>query len=98
MKRYIITGTPTSMIRALELTKASVVSEAATDLMTFRQTQGNMTPWGHLTVSIALVGFLNYIITYSGIFYNSIFCKSRSHTNPASPCFSKMLSNFKIAP
>ena len=49
MKRYIITGTPgcgkTSIIRALELTGASVVSEAATDLIAFRQAQGSMTPW-----------------------------------------------------
>ncbi|WP_419419771.1 AAA family ATPase [Legionella sp. D16C41] len=51
MKRYIITGTPgcgkTSLIRALELTGASVVSEAATDLIAFRQVQGDMTPWKH---------------------------------------------------
>jgi predicted ATPase len=52
MKRYILTGTPgcgkTSIIRALELTGASVVSEAATDLIAFRQAQGNMAPWEHL--------------------------------------------------
>ena len=51
MNRYIITGTPgcgkTSAIRALELTGASVVSEAATDLIAFRQAQGDMTPWKH---------------------------------------------------
>lgn len=51
MKRYIITGTPgcgkTSIIRALELTGASIVSEAATDLILFRQIQGNMRPWEH---------------------------------------------------
>ncbi len=51
MKRYIITGTPgcgkTSVIRALELTGASVVSEAATDLIAFRQAQGDMAPWKH---------------------------------------------------
>ena len=51
MKRYIITGTPgcgkTSVIRALELTGASVISEAATDLIAFRQAQGDMTPWKH---------------------------------------------------
>ena len=52
MKRYIITGTPgcgkTSVIRALELTGASVVSEAATDLIAFRQAQGDTAPWKHL--------------------------------------------------
>ena len=51
MKRYIITGTPscgkTSVIRALELTGASVVSEAATDLIAFRQAQGDIEPWKH---------------------------------------------------
>ena len=51
MKRYIITGTPgcgkTSVIRALELTGASVVSEAATDLIAFRQAQGDTAPWKH---------------------------------------------------
>lgn len=49
MKRYIITGTPgcgkTSVIRALELTGASVVSEAATDLIALRQAQGDQEPW-----------------------------------------------------
>ncbi|MBA2652002.1 MAG: AAA family ATPase [Tatlockia sp.] len=51
MKRYIITGTPgcgkTSVIRAIELTGASVVSEAATDLIAFRQAQGDTAPWKH---------------------------------------------------
>jgi predicted ATPase len=51
MKRYIITGTPgsgkTSVIRALELTGASVVSEAATDLIAFRQAQDDQEPWKH---------------------------------------------------
>lgn len=45
MRRYIITGTPgcgkTSVIRAVELTGASVVSEAATDLIAFRQAHGD---------------------------------------------------------
>lgn len=49
MKRYIITGTPgcgkTSVIRALELTGASVINEAATDLVSLRQGQGDMMPW-----------------------------------------------------
>lgn len=51
MIRYIITGTPgsgkTSVIRARELTGASVVSEATTDLIAFRQTQGDQEPWKH---------------------------------------------------
>lgn len=49
MKRYILTGAPgcgkTSLIRALEMTGASVVNEAATDIIAYRQMQGDMAPW-----------------------------------------------------
>lgn len=52
MKRYIITGAPgcgkTAVIRALELTGASVVNEAATDLIALRQAQGDQRPWKHI--------------------------------------------------
>jgi predicted ATPase len=51
MKRYILTGTPgcgkTSLIRALEMTGANVVGEAATDVIAYKQMQGNMAPWEH---------------------------------------------------
>lgn len=51
MKRYIITGTPgcgkTSIIRALEMTGASVVNEAATDVIAYEQSQGHLTPWAY---------------------------------------------------
>ena len=60
MKRYIITGTPgcgkTSVIRALELTGASVVSEAATDLIAFRQEQGDIAPWKYPNFIDDIVG------------------------------------------
>ena len=43
MRRYILTGTPgcgkTSLIRALEMTGASVVAEAATDIIAYKQMQ-----------------------------------------------------------
>lgn len=46
-----MTGAPgcgkTTIIRALELTGASVINEAATDLIAFRQTQGDKAPWKH---------------------------------------------------
>ena len=49
MKRYILTGTPgcgkTSIIRALEMTGASVVAEAATDIIAYKQMQGELAPW-----------------------------------------------------
>lgn len=49
MKKYILTGTPgcgkTSIIRALEMTGASVVNEAATDIISYNQSQGHLTPW-----------------------------------------------------
>lgn len=52
MKRYILTGTPgcgkTSIIRALEMTGASVVDEAATDLIAYKQMQGDLAPWERL--------------------------------------------------
>lgn len=51
MKRYILTGTPgcgkTAIIRALEMTGASVVNEAATDIITYKQMQGELRPWEH---------------------------------------------------
>ena len=49
MKRYILTGTPgcgkTSIIRALEMTGASVVAEAATDIIAYKHIQGELAPW-----------------------------------------------------
>jgi predicted ATPase len=49
MKRYILTGTPgcgkTSIIRALEMTGASVVAEAATDIIAYKHMQGESAPW-----------------------------------------------------
>lgn len=49
MRRYILTGTPgcgkTSLIRALEMTGASVVAEAATDIIAYKQMQGVAEPW-----------------------------------------------------
>jgi len=49
MKRYILTGTPgcgkTSLIRALEMTGASIVAEAATDIISYKQMQGVAEPW-----------------------------------------------------
>ena len=49
MKRYILTGTPgcgkTSILRALEMTGASVISEAATDVIAYKQMQGESAPW-----------------------------------------------------
>jgi predicted ATPase len=51
MKRYIITGTPgcgkTSILRALEMTGTNVIGEAATDIIAYKQMQGNMAPWEH---------------------------------------------------
>ncbi len=51
MQRYILTGTPgcgkTALIRALEMTGCSVVSEAATDVIAYRQMQGEVAPWQH---------------------------------------------------
>ena len=59
MKRYILTGTPgcgkTSIIRALEMTGASVVAEAATDIIAYRQMQGIAEPWKNKD-------FIDYII------------------------------------
>lgn len=59
MRRYILTGTPgcgkTSLIRALEMTGASVVSEAATDIITYKQMQGVAEPWKN-------EDFIDYII------------------------------------
>jgi predicted ATPase len=49
MKRYILTGTPgsgkTSLIRALEIQGASIVAEAATDIIAYQQMQGDLAPW-----------------------------------------------------
>jgi predicted ATPase len=49
MKRYGLTGTPgcgkTSILRALEMTGASVVDEAATDVIAYKQMQGVSAPW-----------------------------------------------------
>jgi predicted ATPase len=49
MKRYILTGTPgcgkTSILRALEMTGASVITEAATDVIAYKQMQGESAPW-----------------------------------------------------
>lgn len=51
MKRFILTGAPgcgkTSIIRALEMTGASVVAEAATDIIAYKQIQGDLAPWEH---------------------------------------------------
>lgn len=51
MKRYILTGTPgagkTSIIRFLEISGYPVVEEAATDIISFEQAQGNAEPWKH---------------------------------------------------
>ena len=59
MRRYILTGTPgcgkTSLIRALEMTGASVVSEAATDIIAYKQMQGVAEPWKN-------EDFIDYII------------------------------------
>lgn len=59
MRRYILTGTPgcgkTSIIRALEMTGASVVAEAATDIIAYRQMQGVAEPWKN-------EDFIDYII------------------------------------
>lgn len=49
MRNYILTGTPgcgkSSIIRALEMAGASVVNEAATDIMTYKQMQDELRPW-----------------------------------------------------
>ncbi len=49
MRRYILTGTPgcgkTSLIRTLEMTGASIVAEAATDIIAYKQMQGVAEPW-----------------------------------------------------
>lgn len=49
MKRYILTGTPgcgkTSITRALEMSGASVIAEAATDIIAYKQMQGDLAPW-----------------------------------------------------
>ena len=49
MRRFILTGTPgcgkTSVIKALEITGASVVTEAATDIIASQQRQGIENPW-----------------------------------------------------
>jgi len=59
MKRYILTGTPgcgkTSIIRALEMTGASVVAEAATDIIAYKQIEGDLAPWEHSD-------FIDYIV------------------------------------
>ena len=59
MRRYILTGTPgcgkTSIIRALEMTGASVVAEAATDIIAYRQMQGVAEPWKN-------EDFIDYIV------------------------------------
>lgn len=59
MRRYILTGTPgcgkTSIIRALEMTGASVVAEAATDIIAYKQMQGVAEPWKN-------EDFIDYII------------------------------------
>lgn len=59
MRRYILTGTPgcgkTSLIRALEMTGASVVSEAATDIIAYKKMQGVAEPWKN-------EDFIDYII------------------------------------
>lgn len=59
MKRYILTGTPgcgkTSLIRALEMTGASVAEEAATDIISYQQIQGIAEPWKNKD-------FIDYII------------------------------------
>lgn len=59
MRRYILTGTPgcgkTSLIRALEMTGASVVAEAATDIIAYKQMQGVAEPWKN-------EDFIDYII------------------------------------
>ena len=59
MRRYILTGTPgcgkTSLIRALEMTGASVVAEAATDIIAYKQMQGVADPWKN-------ADFIDYII------------------------------------
>lgn len=49
LRRYILTGTPgsgkTSLIRSLEMRGASVVNEAATDIISYRQMLGSPEPW-----------------------------------------------------
>ena len=49
MRRFILTGTPgcgkTSIIKALEITGASVVTEAATDIIACQQVQTIAKPW-----------------------------------------------------
>lgn len=49
MKNYILTGTPgsgkTSLIRALEINNFNIVDEAATDVISYKQGQGNAEPW-----------------------------------------------------
>jgi predicted ATPase len=59
MRRYILTGTPgcgkTSLIRALEMTGASVVAEAATDIIAYKQMQGIAEPWTN-------EDFIDYIV------------------------------------
>jgi len=59
MRRYILTGTPgcgkTSLVRVLEMTGASVVAEAATDIIAYKQMQGVAEPWKN-------EDFIDYII------------------------------------
>lgn len=49
MKRYILTGAPgsgkTSIINALRIKGINIVSEAATDIINYKQTQGTIEPW-----------------------------------------------------
>lgn len=49
MRQYILTGTSgsgkTSIIRALKMTGASIVAEAATDAIVYKQKQGVAEPW-----------------------------------------------------
>ena len=51
MRRFIITGAPgagkTAILRQLELDGFSVVEEAATDVITAAQAQGDAQPWTH---------------------------------------------------
>lgn len=63
MKRYILTGTPgcgkTSIIRGLEMSGASVVAESATDVIAYKQMQGESAHGKNLILSMILLSYKN---------------------------------------